>query len=85
MLLASQRGYIPFHFQAASYELPNGRHVTSGVPVGWPDLMLIRNDKTIFVELKVGKNKPSPEQLHYLKTLPNAYLVYSVNEFLKII
>jgi len=36
---------------------------------GWPDLVLVRAGEIIFAELKVGKNKASPEQVAWLDAL----------------
>lgn len=82
MLYASSRNLLCYHFEATSYQLPNGAYVNSNVPVGWPDLTIIANDgRVLFVELKIHPNKPSKEQLHYLSVLPNAHLCYDLNAF----
>lgn len=84
MLYASSKGFLPYHFQASKYQLPNGEYVDSGVPVGWPDLTLIHPDGyVLFAELKVGHNKPTKDQKHYLSVLPNAYLCYDLPTFKK--
>lgn len=82
MLEASKHQALCYHFQATSYQLPNGQYVTSGVPVGWPDLIIIKSDGTVhFAELKIKPNKPTKEQLHYLSILPNAHLIYDLKSF----
>ena len=83
MLYCSSLGLLCYHFEATSYQLPNGSYVNSNVPVGWPDLTIIdpKTSKVYFVELKIKPNKPSKEQLHYLSVLPNAHLCYSLDEF----
>ena len=82
MLYASSHNLFCYHFEATSYQLPNGSYVNSNVPVGWPDLTIISPDgKVMFVELKIKPNKPSKKQLHYLSVLPNAFLCYSLDEF----
>ena len=54
MLHASSLGLLVYHFEATSYQLPNGSYVNSNVPVGWPDLTIIdpKTSKVYFVELK---------------------------------
>ena len=36
---------------------------------GWPDLVLCRGIRLIFAELKIGKNKTTPEQVAWLDSL----------------
>lgn len=36
---------------------------------GWPDLFLVRDNRLVALELKVGKNKPSDEQQAWLAAL----------------
>jgi len=83
MLYASSLGLLVYHFEATSYQLPNGSYVNSNVPVGWPDLTIIdpKTSKVYFVELKIKPNKPTKEQLHYLEVLPNSYLIYDFESF----
>ena len=38
-------------------------------PAGWPDLFLVRNDVIVAWELKVGKNKVTEAQQHWLDVL----------------
>ena len=86
MLYASSLGLLVYHFEATSYQLPNGSYVNSNVPVGWPDLTIIDpvTSKVYFAELKIKPNKPSKEQIHYLEVLPNSYLIYDFESFTSI-
>lgn len=86
MLHASSLGLLVYHFEATSYQLPNGSYVNSNVPVGWPDLTIIdpKTSKVYFVELKIKPNKPSKEQIHFLEILPNSHLIYDFDAFVKI-
>jgi hypothetical protein len=46
---------------------------------GFPDLVLVRPPRLIFAELKVGKNKPTPEQADWLSALAeNSQDVYGM-------
>lgn len=87
MIHASSLGLLCYHFEATSYQLPNGSYVNSNVPVGWPDLTIIdpKSSKICFVELKIHPNKPSKEQIHYLNVLPNAFLCYDFASFCSIL
>lgn len=38
-------------------------------PAGFPDLVLVRPPRILFIELKAGKNKLSPEQKEWLELL----------------
>lgn len=37
--------------------------------MGFPDIVAVRGPRLVFIELKVGKNKPTPEQEHWLDLL----------------
>ena len=52
---------------------------------GFPDYCLVKGNRLVFVELKVGKNQPTPEQYEWLDLLsmtPNTevYLFYPEDE-----
>jgi hypothetical protein len=38
-------------------------------PAGFPDLVLVRPPRVVFVELKVGRRQPTPAQQHWLNLL----------------
>ena len=42
----------------------------SETSIGFPDLVLVRNGKLIFAELKVGRNNPTESQKLWLEELP---------------
>jgi len=80
--------------------IPNGgkRHLTTarklkaeGAKPGVPDLFLaapLWSYGGLWIEMKVKPNKPSPNQLTYLKALSNDYAVavcYSFDEFERIV
>lgn len=39
---------------------------------GWPDLVLVRNDQLLCIELKSERGKPTPEQLQWAEWLMGA-------------
>jgi hypothetical protein len=47
------------------YHTHDSRHS----PAGFPDLVLVRRPRVLFVELKVGKNVPTDEQIAWLLDL----------------
>jgi len=64
----------------------------AGMRPGWPDLELPVSRKgygALFIELKVGTNKPSPEQVRMLDLLVEhgnaVYLAYGSQQAIKII
>ena len=56
--LAERTGWIWFHDRDSRKN-----------PSGFPDLVLARNGRVIFAELKVGYNKPSDAQIEWLTNL----------------
>lgn len=59
--LANVRGWLSAHFRPARTER-GWRTAVSGDGAGFPDLILCRRERLVVAELKVGKNKPSPDQ-----------------------
>lgn len=71
-------GWRVAHFRAVRVQRSNGKtyHET---PVaadgrGFPDLILVRGRRLIAIELKAGKNKPTPEQRQWLDALEQAWV-----------
>lgn len=48
------------------YDLIYHTHDSRHSPSGFPDLILLKEERMIVAELKVGKNKLSPEQYEWL-------------------
>ena len=44
-------------------------HKRSALPVGFPDFLVMRDNKTLFIEFKIAKNKTSFEQNDVLNAL----------------
>lgn len=72
--------------------MPNGdiRHIESGIPKGFPDLMILRtNGEACFIETKIHPRKPTSDQVKVQKILCNlgfkAGTVYSLKEALNLI
>ena len=85
MLEASKRHLLCYHFEAVNVRLPSGGYKRSGVPVGWPDLIIIcpRTSKTMYAELKVKYNTTSNAQDTLLDVLPNAYVIRDIKTFIQ--
>ncbi len=69
-------------------------HARMDVPatseVGTPDFVIaMPGPRTLWVECKAGKNKPSPDQLAWMAMLKlvghEAYVIHSFTEFLEIV
>lgn len=65
--LASVRGWRWYHQRPA--RTANGWRTAMSGHVGFPDLVLVRGNRLIFAELKVGRNTPDSEQREWLQRL----------------
>lgn len=69
--LAHIFGWRVSHFRPAM-TAHGWRTAVSGDGKGWPDLLAVRGNRMIAAELKVGRNKATPEQLAWLAALKAA-------------
>jgi hypothetical protein len=58
---ATDHGWMSYHTWASANSAP-----------GFPDLVLVRGDRLIFAELKVGTNRPTKDQTAWLDALAGA-------------
>lgn len=89
-LYCGERGWLCFHTNVGKFYDRNGNIVTTGLPVGWPDLMILTNDgKAMFIETKIHPRKPTSEQVERQKLLRShgfvSETVYSLNEFIHLV
>lgn len=63
--LARILGWRSAHFRPAQTK-HGWRTAVQGDGKGFPDLVLLRRDRVVIAELKVGKNKPTDEQEAWL-------------------
>jgi hypothetical protein len=70
LLAAPQFGVRLWRFQTGTYQLPDGRYVSSGFP-GAPDLLGIRlsDGKFIAVEVKSKTGRVGPHQAQFLAAI----------------
>lgn len=89
-----RRGYVVIRTNVIAGNLVHAdgtsRYVESGLPVGWPDLMVLRPDGVAcFVETKIRPRKPTGDQLRVQALLRSMGFrtgtAYSVEEALEII
>lgn len=69
--LARLHGWRSAHFRPAQTS-KGWRTAVSGDGKGFVDLILVRGHRMIGAELKVGRNKTTPEQDEWLKALGDA-------------
>ncbi|HJZ58386.1 MAG TPA: VRR-NUC domain-containing protein [Gemmataceae bacterium] len=62
---AQEHGWRAIHLRPAR-TASGWRTAVSGNGKGFPDLLLVRGEELLVAELKVGKNRPTPEQRTWL-------------------
>lgn len=92
-LWAGMNDFIVFHTNVGKikfYDEKQGmyRWFDTGLPPGWPDLMILSNDgKVSFCETKVLPRKATPQQLKTIALLNSrgfkAFVAYSLEEFIE--
>lgn len=69
--LAKLNGFRVAHFRPARTK--NGGWVTAmSGDIGFPDVIMARETRLIVSEIKVGNNRPTPEQMAWLGAFGNA-------------
>ena len=85
----SKLGYTTFRTNVGKVKMHDGRWFDTGLPKGFSDLMVLKNGKTYFIELKVGKNKASKNQLNFINQMTKngfkAGIAYNMEDILKIL
>jgi hypothetical protein len=85
----SKIGYITFRTNVGKVKLHDGRWFETGLPVGFSDIIALKNGKTYFIELKQGKRMATKEQLNFIEQMKrngfSAGIAYNMDDVLKII
>jgi hypothetical protein len=89
-LKMSELGICCFRVNVGKVKTEDGRCFDTGLPKGFSDLLCIKDGRAYFIELKVGNNKPSKEQLNFIKQMKERYgcgagVAYSVEEAVRIV
>jgi len=86
MLYCGEHNWMCFHCNVGSVLTADGKYFRTGLPVGFPDLLIIKHDGQVaFCETKIHPRKPTTQQLRFINTLKlrgfNAFVCYSLEEF----
>ena len=86
MLYCGEHNWMCFHCNVGSVMTANGTYFRTGLPVGFPDLLIIKNNGQVaFCETKIHPRKPTQQQYQFIQTLKlrgfNAFVAYSLDEF----
>lgn len=78
--LAVSEYAIIFRINTGTFKTADGRYVSTGVPVGHPDLYGFRKSdgKLIYIEVKTEKGKLSKEQKHFLEVMSKYPIIAGV-------
>lgn len=88
MIYCGEHDWLCFHINVGGGLMANGSYFKTGVPVGWPDLIIIKNNGEVsFCETKIKPRKPTQEQLKFIAELKRrgfrAFVAYNLEEFVK--
>lgn len=82
-------GWITLRINVGTFLSSDGRHVSTGGPKGFPDIMALKDGKAIFIETKIHPRKPTADQLRVIDALRKqgfkATVAYSVEDALKLV
>ncbi len=90
MLWCGQHNWLCYHLNVGSVRMADGRYFSTGLPKGWPDLMILTDKgRAIFCETKIHPRKPTKEQLNTIEVLVKrgflAFVCYSIEEFIEVV
>ena len=88
-LFLSKQGFINFRCNVGKVRLSDGRWFDTGLPRGHSDIVAYKDGKAYFIEVKVGNNKASKEQLNFIDVMCRngftAGIVYSLEDLKKLL
>lgn len=84
------KDYLCFHCNVGTFYTKEGIPIRTGLPNGFPDLLVFRNDGiACLVETKVHPRKPTADQLRFIEVIRRhgfrAGVAYSLDEAISII
>lgn len=66
-------GFIVFRANVGKGKTYDGRHFSTGLPKGFPDLFAVKNSKIYFIEIKLPKGRLSKDQEKFKEIMHNNY------------
>jgi hypothetical protein len=86
MLDCGKRGWICLHLNVGTLALADGTYMNTGIPTGWPDLLIITNTGiNMYVETKIRPRKPTKKQVDTINLLKEkkhfATIIYDFAEW----
>lgn len=72
--LALRNEAIIFRANVGTFSTADGRYISTGLPKGFSDLFgtRIKDGRSIYIEVKTKKGKPSPEQINFISQMKAA-------------
>lgn len=84
----SELGYTVFRANVGKVKMQDGRWFDTGLPTGFSDLFCVREGRAYFIECKIKPNKPTQEQINFIKRMQeqgcSAGVAYTVEEAVNI-
>lgn len=85
----SELGYTVFRANVGKVKMADGRWFDTGLPPGHSDLVAYKDGRVYFIECKIKPNKPTTEQLNFIKRMQEqgcrAGVAYAIEDALTII
>ena len=84
-LRLSRLGFVVFRTNVGKVKMQDGRWFDTGLPKGFSDLLAVKDGNAYFIECKVKPNKPTLEQINFIKQMSERYgcaagVAYSVED-----
>lgn len=77
-------GFVTFRTNVGKVKMKDGRYFSTGLPIGFSDLIAIKDGRIYFLETKMQTQKPTEAQLNFIGQMQKrgcvAGVVYSVEE-----
>lgn len=84
----SSLGFRVFRVNVGKIKTKDGRYFSTGLPVGFSDLLALKDGRAFFLETKMKPKKPTDAQLNFILQMRNigciAGVVYSVEEAIQL-
>jgi len=77
-LWCGQNDILCFRTNVGRVKLPNGYYFDTGLPEGFPDLLVLYNGTVYFAEVKTPTGKQRPDQINFMNILRERGFIYEV-------